>query len=457
MTRRSLRRVTRSCAILLALLLALFGAAGPAAAAGLSPAQVQAQQWWINRLSLREVWKISQGQGVTVAVVDSGVDPHFDGPTGDLNGAVLRGYDVSTGGNGQHDTSSVQHGSHIADEIAGRGTGFGLLGVARQAKILPVSIAGGASDSVVTALQRLTATADPPQVVNMSLGYQEQCSPRLQQAVKAATAKGMILVAAAGNEGRAGNPSDSPANCVGVVGVAAVEDADQPRAYADSNRQPYVSLSAPGVHMIGYDDQAASGYGYADGTSDAAAIVSGTFAVVRAHFPSESPRQIVTRVLNSAHQVQGADGTRNDTYGFGVALPLYALTRSVPADAPNPIYDALAKLGTPSRSPTATASGPASNTAAGPSTSPASSHPAAAGSSGSGSDVGLILGIVGGVVLIVLIVLIVVLRNRRRPSAAGPPWDGPGHGSEPWQGPAPGPGPWQDPGRGPWQGRGGGS
>ena len=73
--------------------------------------------------------------------------------------------------------------------------------------------------------------------------------------------------------------------------------------------------------MISADPQAPSGYGYANGTSDAAAIVSGIFALGRAQFPRSPARDLVTRVLATTHQFAGRQGSRNDRRVFGVALP----------------------------------------------------------------------------------------------------------------------------------------
>jgi subtilisin family serine protease len=379
---------------------------------------VQSQQWWIARLGLRDTWKISEGKGVTVAVVDSGVDARF----GDLRGAVQAGFGVRVAGNGQRDTDPAYHGTRMADMIAGRGTGFGLLGIAPQATILPVSLNysadGGNPEDSVAVLQKLTAMADPPDVVNMSYGEDGPCPAALQSAVTAATAKGMILVASAGN-----TPTENlnPANCTGVIAVGAYDNDLRP--WSDTAQQPYVALAGPGVKVIGYSTSAPSGYGYAAGTSDAAAAVSGTFAVVRAKFPTISARDLVTRVLYTARQFDGAQGTRSDTFGYGVARPHHALTDAVPASAPNPIYDALAKL-----APTSAPSSPSGATSGSPSSGSAGSTPAAspgtdagAQSSDSGTSTGLVVGIVVAVLVVGALIVFLVLRGRRRAPTAAPP------------------------------------
>lgn len=342
------RRATFLCLAAWLSTIATVSSAGAETPSDLTPQQVQAQQWWIGRLGLTDVWKKSQGSGTVVAVIDTGVDASF----GDLRGAVLPGFGVGTSSDGRHDTDPEVHGTRMADTIAGRGTGFGLLGVARKARILPIAAPELSDRATAEALTRLTAMAHPPDVVNMSYGAGGECSADLQRAVQAATSSGMILVASAGNQGSTTNQTQHPANCVGVVAVGAFGQDLQP--WVDSQRQPYVSLSGPGVKLIGYDTSASSRYGYGYGTSDAAAIVSATMAVVKARFPRATPREIVARVLYTAKQFQGAQGTRNNTWGYGVARPYDAIYESVPKNAPNPIYDALDRLGsggTPSPRP----------------------------------------------------------------------------------------------------------
>jgi hypothetical protein len=409
-------------AVLTGLLVSCLGLVGAPAAAA-DPASVQAQQWWIERLGLQQAWQISKGAGVTVAVLDTGVDAGF----GDLAGGVVPGFVPGGSGDGRVDTDPAIHGTRMADNIAGRGTGFGLLGVAPQAKILPVvlRLGTGALDTMVEALNRLSAMPHPPQVVNISVNAAGDCPTELQGAVRTAVGKGMILVASAGNEGNTANESMVPGNCAGVVAVGAYSQ--DLTAWPKSERQPYVGLAGPGVHMVGFY-QKTGGIGYADGTSDAAAIVSGSFALVRAHFPTMPSRQLVARVLATARQFQGAQGSRNDVWGYGAARPHHALTDSVPASAPNPIYDALDKLDGP---PTTTSSGPASSE---PTGAPSRPHTAAAvpGSSQANrntdndSTTGVLVAIAVAVFLVMLIVIGLVLRSRRsRPAEYPPP---PGYG-----------------------------
>jgi hypothetical protein len=437
---------------------ALAAPAGPAEAeikSTLTPAEVQAKEWWIERLNLKKTWKITRGAGVTVAVLDTGVEGGF----GDLHGAMVPGFDTDGGsGAGTVDKNPERHGTRIADEIAGRGTGFGLLGVAPRAKILPVFIAqratgDGLTDGTSIALDRLSSMAHPPQVVNMSYGTPLPCPASVQQAVTRAIGTGMILVASAGNSGDKDNAAEYPADCKGVVAAAAINY--NGHVWSGGERKKYVALAGPGVHLIGYYPKA-PGFGYGTGTSDAGAMVSATMALVRAKFPALSSRRVVARVLATARQFVGKPGTRNARDGFGVALPYQALTKKVPADAPNPIYDALGGTTPPSTTspPTspASSSAPSSGQPSGQSSSgqsapagptsasssddragipPASAAPAGVvgGSGGSGPDVGLIVAIAFGVIVVAFAVFLFLVRSRGRRGPATPPAGGPSAGT----------------------------
>jgi hypothetical protein len=379
-----------------------------APAARADPGTLQSQEWWISRLGLRSVWKISKGAGITVAVLDTGVKA----AVGDLRGAVLAGFDTS--GPGDARTDSDGHGTAMAVEIAGRGNDPGMLGVAPAAKILPVVVPPqNQDDHTAAALERLSGSTHPPQIVTMSYGTPGACPDGLQAAVGKAVEAGMILVASAGNEGSGTNESQSPANCAGVVAVGAY--GDDLRPWPDSQRQPYVGLAGPGVHIVGYDPATLQTEHY-DGTSDAAAIVSGSIAVVRAHFPHLSPRQIVARMIATARQFDGVQGRHSDVLGWGAARPHHALTDAVPANAPNPIYDALGRTAhgrSTSRSPS-TSPSPSPSTAS-PST--ASTGAASTGTAHTGRPSSGVTGLAASLAAaaIVLVAAAAFVRRRRRP------------------------------------------
>src|SRR6185437_5947389 len=235
-------------------------------------------------------------------------------------------------------------------------------------------------------------------------------------------AKGMILVASAGNDGSTANQSQYPSNCKGVIAVGAFDP--NGKAWIDTQRQPYVSLGGPGVDIVTYDR--ARTVGTADGTSDAAAIVSGEFALLRAKFPTMPSRQLVARMFATASKslYQGPGyGEPGDTLGFGPALVHQALTKNVPASAPNPVYDQLARVSTP---PT-TSTSPSDTSGSSPSSTPATSGQvgvslpgADKSSSGSGGS-GAAIGIVAAVVVVLALVIGLLIARRRKAAHAGVP------------------------------------
>ncbi|WP_158296522.1 S8 family serine peptidase [Nocardioides albidus] len=360
-------------------------------------------------LAAEEIWKEhTRGEGVVVAVIDSGVIP-----TGDLEGAVLPGFSYDGSGRGDTTTDPDFHGTSMATLIAGRGTGDGVLGIAPEATILPVRLPRGPNDDDTTqALRTLAAMDDPPEVVNMSIDSGGgECSSDMQEAVRAAVDKGMILVASMGNDHSSIDYPQSPASCPGVLGVGAFgwnnfgfrpDDAPDLRIWSKSEHQPYAAFAAPGVHVITFLPGRDEPF-YVDGTSDSAAIASGSIALVRAAYPDMPSRELVARLIASAKHLDLPAGTRDPAWGFGVLRPRSAIEDTIPTDAPNPIYDELDEVAPPSATPGA----PAGNGLDDPG--------AVSGSAGAVDREALVLaGFAGGLVLLGLVAAGVVLLVRRR-------------------------------------------
>jgi subtilisin family serine protease len=415
-----------------ALLAAPLGPSPTAGAAGGVPAtatistsaeEVQEQQWWLGVLGTEKIWADhTRGKGVVVAVIDDGVDPG-----GDLEGAVLPGFNQAGSGRGDNGSSDF-HGTTMATEIAGRGTGQGVMGVAPEATILPVKIPEKISrDYTVQALRTLAAMDDPPEIVNMSYGGPGECSPDEQAAVREAVDAGMILVASVGNNHTGREPAGSPASCAGVIAVGAYgyfgELADRPdvRMWQKSEQQPYLALAAPGMRMIAFEPGSTQPV-YFDGTSDAAAIASGSFALVRAAFPDMPSRELVARVLATARPLDDKVGVRSEQWGFGAVRPRPAIEEDVPSDAPNPVYDALDEAVPPTGGGSETE--PSSPESGGASVEPDSGDPSDSSAAGESADesASALVVVVAVVVAVLLLVLVLVLSRRRRPASGGPGW-----------------------------------
>ncbi|WP_116113711.1 S8 family serine peptidase [Austwickia chelonae] len=292
-------------------------------------------QWDLPAIRVPDAWKISDGSGTTVAVIDTGSLPHPD-----IQGRFLPGYDFisdaaySLDGNGRdadptdsgdwnswgmcddpNPTSSSWHGLHVSGTIAAlTGNGLGVASVAPGARILPVRALGrcGGTDSDVAdaivwsaggPVPGVPANAHPAKIINLSLGGIGVCSPTEQSAIDLATARGALVVVAAGNDG-----SDvsrySPANCRGVLTVAA---SNQERTGATfSNSGSAVALSAPGTAIWGLGNTSGrsfdpAGWTYTSryGTSMATPHVSAIASLMWSVNPSLTPAQVRSALVSS--------------------------------------------------------------------------------------------------------------------------------------------------------------
>jgi type VII secretion-associated serine protease mycosin len=409
----------------LALVMALGSAAPGAAAAGYK--KPLADEWWFDSWEIQQrLWPISQGQGVTVAVLDTGVQADLP----ELSGVVLPGTDATgAGGDGRTDTDDAAvpgHGTGMATLIASQGGRTGFLGMAPKAKILPVTIHSSAAAGVPGIRYAVDHGA---KVINISQVVNGPCPADMQRAVGYAIEHDVVVVAGAGNTGDSGNPTESPANCAGVLAVGAIGVSGQSFVPLDTTqKQPYVAVSAFGGNVGGVlkDGQYHTSKG---GTSAATALTSASVAIIRAKYPKMSAREVVHRLVASCLDIEPSG--RDDRTGYGLIRPSRALTGDLPKNAPNPVFAAYDKW----------KSG-AGGTSGGRNTPGASSS---GGGSGGGPS---ILLFVLPVVLLLVVVLVIVLVRRGRRRAGGPP-QGPGpYGPGAAQGPPPSFGPGR-PGHGP--------
>lgn len=308
----------RAARTLLALMIAVgvtLAPAGPARADW-----VRDQQWHLDFLDVSEAHKISKGRGVTVAVIDTGVDARHP----DLAGAVLPGVDL-VGDSGTGHTDLTGHGTAMAGLIAarGRGRGRGALGIAPEAKILPVRdqpFSYAVSQMVEGIYWAIENDAD---VICIAAGGNH--STALEAAIAAALQADIVVVAAAGNRPtstRVGWPAAYP----GVIAAAGV-DRDGNHAEV-SVTGPEVVLAAPAVDIVSTNTLSETDYRKGTGTSDATAIIAGAAALVRAKYPELSAAEVVHRLTATAID-KGPPG-RDEQYGYGVLNLVAALTADVP-------------------------------------------------------------------------------------------------------------------------------
>ena len=280
----------------------------------------------VGGLNLPSAWDQSTGDGVVVAVIDTGVRPHVD-----LADNLLTGYDfvsstsASNDGDGRDNDAidpgdgcngghSSWHGTHVAGTIAAvTNNGEGGAGVAYAAKILPVRVLGcgggyfsDIADGMIwasgSAVGAVAAPSQPAKVLNLSLGGRSACSTTLQSAINAARSNGAVVVVAAGNSNQDAG-LHTPANCAGVITVAATGRTGARASY--SNFGAKIDVAAPGGDqrtgsangvLSTLNDGASSpgndSYGYYQGTSMAAPHVAGVAALMLSRNPALTPDEI---------------------------------------------------------------------------------------------------------------------------------------------------------------------
>jgi len=321
--------------VLLSAVLVALGTAGPVAgrasaaagsAAGGAGQQARASDLAeLAAIDVPAAWQVTRGRGVTVGVLDTGVDTQVP----DLRGSVITGPDYTRGANPPGYRPPHWHGTFISSLIAGHGSGPGLasgiIGVAPAARILSVRVIlddnepgfpiynanAHYEDAIASGIRY--AVRHGVAVINMSLGS-ASATRQVRQAVGYAISRGVVVVASAGNDG-AGPGSSSrysyPASFTGVISVGAVDAAHQRAPFSDRNAS--VVISAPGVAVVG----AAAGGGYlaVNGTSPASAFVAGVAALIRSRYPRLSPA-LVRQALVSSARYRPAGGY-SPGVGFG--------------------------------------------------------------------------------------------------------------------------------------------
>ncbi|MGW9440553.1 S8 family peptidase [Streptomyces sp. NPDC055607] len=305
-------------------------------------------------MNVPSAWKQATGKGVTVAVIDTGITKHSE-----LSAKLLPGYDfisntwtANDGGGRDNDPSdagdwlktgecgkdkygnpvpsgdrnSSWHGTHVAGTIAAAANGYGTVGVAHEAGILPVRVlgrCGGTTSDIIDAITWAsggTVTGVPANknraaVINMSLGGEFTCDEAYNAALKGARDRGTTVVVSAGNDNKDA-AAYSPAGCANVVTVAASDREGNRAAY--SNYGKVVDVTAPGGETAvrdadgiwsslnkGTKSPGDESYASYQGTSMAAPHIAGLAALLKQKNSSLTPAQIEQTIKNNTRALPG--------------------------------------------------------------------------------------------------------------------------------------------------------
>ncbi|MFQ4147754.1 S8 family serine peptidase [Arthrobacter sp. LAPM80] len=346
--------------------LALAGSLAVVGAPAASADDIRNREYWLEQSGVQKAWDVSQGEGVKVAIIDSGIDKSHP----DLTGAVVGGIDMSGAGNSDGTKgigAEPEHGTLVATMLAGRGHNAstaktqaspsttssstaspapvvgagpdGVIGVAPKAELLSISVwlgsenpAGKNIDDQIPAA--VTWAVDHgAKVINMSLGSTSTAWPQSwDDAFAYAEAKDVVIVAAAGNRKSGSEQVGAPATIPGILAVGGL-DKDGTASVDSSSQGISIGVSAPAEDLAGGLPD--GGYARWNGTSGAAPIVSGVAALIRSKYPEMSAAQVINRIISTAKPK--GEGVPNAIYGYGILDAEAALSANVPAVTANPL------------------------------------------------------------------------------------------------------------------------
>lgn len=275
-----------------------------------------AEQYQLQLLQIEKAQKLVPNKKIKVAVIDTGIDMNHP----ELTGQLLPSFNMV---NPMNPGSPDAHGTHVAGIIAGKkNNGLGGYGINPNAQIIPIDVfdrMGGASDYSI-AQGILQAIKSGAKVINMSLGASVP-SPLIEEAVKKALAKNIVVVAAAGNSGN--DWTNYPAGYEGVISVGNVDI--RQKLAVSSSYGTSIDVVAPGeqIYSTIYEAEKLSSFRKLSGTSMASPVVAGVASLLLTKYPNLTPSQVEYILEHSAKDL-GAKGY-DVKYGNGIIDPVKAL------------------------------------------------------------------------------------------------------------------------------------
>ncbi|GGB42817.1 S8 family serine peptidase [Fictibacillus barbaricus] len=260
-------------------------------------------QWYLTVLNAEQAWDQTRGENhVVVAVLDGGVQVSHP----DLKGKMVKPYDAVTK---KTTFPADNHATHVAGVIAASFNKIGIAGIAPSVKIMPVNVFTGDTANTADVIRGIVYAADSgADVINFSMGGYGDNYP-LKSAVNYARSKGVIIIAASGNDDT--DERSFPASYPGVLSISATDKEDEVTWF--TNFGEYIDFAAPGEDI--FSTAANSGYMYMDGTSMATPVVSGTAALMLSKNPLLTENELRDLLIKSS--VDLGDPGWDIYYGYG--------------------------------------------------------------------------------------------------------------------------------------------
>ena len=289
-----------------------------------TPDPIRASEYWLEDYGIEDAWESTRGEGVTIAVIDSGIADEID----ELDDAVAGGTDVSGIGTPDGRTPigtnahTRSHGTWVASLAAARGTGEdeGMIGVAPEADLLSISIGFGSvsdvsfADQVANAI--VWAVDHGADIINLSVTTNQTAwGETWDEAFMYAFERDVLVVAAAGNRASGTMMVGAPATIPGVLVVGGVDPSGR-ASHDASTRGVTIGVSAPSEKLIGVGPT--GGIDRWRGTSGAAPIVAGVAALVKAAHPNLDAGNLIHRIEETAVPAAGQNGAHDPNYGHGI-------------------------------------------------------------------------------------------------------------------------------------------
>jgi len=231
----------------------------------------QTQHWGMALAAIQSVWSVTKGEGVRVAILDTGIADHTD-----LITAWKKDNAINCSSDPTWEDKGSGHGIHVAGIIAGSDNDFGVVGVAPNCEIIPIKVlddnGSGSYESIEKGLKNaINMNVD---IINMSLGSSTTPPQSIHDLIKQAVSQGIVVVAAAGNDSNAVN---YPARYDEVFAVAALDQSGNLATF--TSKDETIDIVAPGVDI--YSTYLNNEYCKMSGTSQAAPFVSGICALIK--------------------------------------------------------------------------------------------------------------------------------------------------------------------------------